>query len=152
MGFFSKLMFWKKDDLALGKDDFGKDLGNMDMGLPKQDLGASNDLGLPSKGIPDVTNFRGIGEPQDQQAMNQSIRQQLGPDHMSQPSPTQPPFTSAQPGQSFQQAPQSSPHELEVISAKLDAIKANLDAINQRITNIERIAYGDQQASKRDRW
>ncbi|MBW3022110.1 hypothetical protein KY328_04250 [Candidatus Woesearchaeota archaeon] len=34
--------------------------------------------------------------------------------------------------------------DLEVISAKLDALKATLEAINQRLTNIERIAAGEE--------
>ena len=42
--------------------------------------------------------------------------------------------------------------DLEIISAKLDSIRANLDAINQRLANIERIAYAEKDRTERIRW
>ena len=37
---------------------------------------------------------------------------------------------------------------MQVISAKLDAIRATLDSINQRVANLERVAYGEQEQQK----
>lgn len=42
--------------------------------------------------------------------------------------------------------------DLEVISSKLDAIRANLDSINQRLANLERVAYGEKDRQERIRW
>ncbi len=154
MSFLGKLMFWKKDDLGLGKDvgGFGSDnlgmpQGSDNLGMPNQgaDLGGSDNLGLPSSGMPDLTTFRGVGDRQSQQQMNQSIKQHLGPDYMNSPNTG---FSSFSPKQSYQEVPHGS-HELEVISAKLDAIKATMDAINQRIANLERVAYGEQEQKRR---
>ena len=143
------------DFLKKKKDPFG-DLGSDNFG--QDNLG----LDAPSRGMPDLTRFRGVGDPMGQQQMNQSINQQLGPDYMSPDSPdsfNQPPsFNQAKPPlfnerfngqpQQFQSSHNESHTELEVINAKLDAIKATMDAINQRLANLERLAYGDQEQNK----
>jgi hypothetical protein len=144
MGFFSKLAFWKKDD-SLG--DFGLPTQNLDMGFNS----ASN---MPmSQGLPDMRNFRGVGDQQAQQDMNMSIHNQMGDDYMNQPTGSyarfsRQDFESPKPAYS---APSNSGNQFEIVSAKLDAIKANLDAINQRLANIERLAYGEQD-KKRYQW
>lgn len=128
MGFFGKLAFWKKrDDLG----DLGKELGlDKDLGL---DIGAG-----PS---PDL----GMG---------------------MEPSPTQQPYqkypsfqqTSFQPQPAFQQPSYSSSDSyiasknLEVISSKLDALRVSLESINQRLANIEAIARGEQEDTRRRRY
>ncbi|MCK5283005.1 MAG: hypothetical protein KAK00_06355 [Nanoarchaeota archaeon] len=139
MGFLNKLAFWKKeDDLGIDKG-FNSDMKGMDFGAPN-DFGSSNDLSLSSsKGMPDVSNFRGVGDVQEQQQMNQTLAQPFS----SSPSPA---FNSPQ---NFQQP--KSTNDLELISAKLDAIKATMDAINQRIANLERAAYPEENQN-RNRW
>ncbi len=42
--------------------------------------------------------------------------------------------------------------DLEVISAKLDSIRAMLESLNQRVANIERLAYGQQSQSTKDHY
>jgi len=127
MGFFSKLAFWKKRDEL---EDIGKDLGiDKDLGL---DIGAgpSPDLGM------------GI-EPQ-----------------MQQPYQKYPSFQQTQQGfqPAFQQQPSLSNEgyiaskNLEVISSKLDALRASLESINQRLANIEAIARGEQEDTRRRRY
>jgi hypothetical protein len=147
MGFLDKIMFWKKEDIL--KDDFGSldmkgsNMPGMDMGMPNQDFGAMN------PGMPDVHNFRGVGDFQSQQAMNRSIYNQMGNDYMDNPStPSNPPFSRGVPEQRYNNGSQ----ELDVISAKLDAIRATMDAINQRLANLERVAYAEQQEVKRRGW
>jgi hypothetical protein len=39
--------------------------------------------------------------------------------------------------------------ELEIISSKLDSIRATLESLNQRISGLERVAYGDQNYGRR---
>ncbi|MBR9699659.1 hypothetical protein GOV09_04340 [Candidatus Woesearchaeota archaeon] len=128
MGFLGKLAFWKKNE-----PDFGSD-----MGMPNTDFSAQNDLGLPK---PDPTAFQGVGDPEGQRSMNQSLSQQMAPDPRSTGYSTfsQPPV---------QQQQQHNGADMEVVLAKLDALKASLDSINQRLQNIERIAYAEQQDSK----
>jgi hypothetical protein len=146
MGVLDKLMFWKKSEPDFGGDDLGLGSGKMDFGAPAGNFG--NDLAMPSsEGLPDVTNFRGVGDMPQQKSMERSIHQQLGPDYMNAQE-TNAPFSSMPPGQSFKEA-QSSSQELDVISAKLDAIRANLDSINQRLANLERIAYQDDNSNSR---
>lgn len=157
MGLLDKLKFWKKDDgLDFGKQDgfggmsnqgFGKDMG---MGNPSQqgfgqDQGFGHDPGMPNdnfsgqdpfnqnRGMPDASNFRGVGDEQSRQQMNQNISQ-----HMRNAEEA-PPFSAQKP--QFQEQGNS---DMQIISAKLDAIKATLDAMNQRISNLERVAYDKQ--------
>ncbi|MBI2664871.1 hypothetical protein HYX10_06050 [Candidatus Woesearchaeota archaeon] len=46
--------------------------------------------------------------------------------------------------QQFSQPSFGPNRDLELVSAKLDAIRASLDSINQRLANLERIAYGEE--------
>lgn len=130
MGFFDKLAFWKKKDEL---EDIGKDLGiDKELGL---DIGAG-----PS---PDL----GMG---------------LEPAAPQQPYQKYPSFQ--QPQQSFQSAPAFqqpsystndnyiASKNLEVISSKLDALRATLESINQRLANIEAIARGEQEDTRRRRY
>ena len=166
MGFLSKLAFWKKDDLSgLGNDNLnmGKDaFSNMDLGTPNNDFASQDNLGMnsqtdnmglpPSRGMPDMTNYRGVGDPQEQNDINHTVREQLGPDPMADDSSG---FSSYSPKPNYQEAHQGSPssnHELQVISAKLDAVRATLDAVNQRLANLERVAYPSQDKTRRDSW
>ncbi|MAG91050.1 hypothetical protein CMO83_00065 [Candidatus Woesearchaeota archaeon] len=133
MGLLGKLAFWKKSD-DLG--DIGKDLGldkDLGMGQPGLDAGQG-----PS---PDL----GMGLDQGPQA---------------QPFQKYPSF---QPQPGFQQAPSFQPpapsndnyinsKNMEVISSKLDALRVSLDSINQRLSNIEAIARGEQEDSRKRRY
>jgi len=129
MAFFSKLAFWKKKD---NLDDLGKDLGlDKELGL---------DLGGPS---PDL----GMGiEPQQQPYQKYPSFQQPG--FQSQPSYPQPSFQQP----SYQSDSYIASKNLEVISSKLDALKATMESINQRLANIEAIARGEQEDTRRRRY
>lgn len=136
MSVLDKLMFWKKkdefSDIGL---DIGKDVGGSGMSLGKADtgFGAQGDLGLGSTPEP---NFG--AQP---------------PRQPSTPSFQQPPQQFAQP--SFQQQSHndySVSKDIEVISSKLDALRAGIESINQRLANIERIAYGEQEQQRRRSW
>ena len=135
MAFFDKLAFWKKrDDLG----DLGKDLGlDKDFGL---DTGPSPDLGM------------GLETPQQQQPFQKypSFQQ-----NSFQPGLQQQP--SFQPQPSFQQPSLQgdsyiNSKNLEVISSKLDALRASLESISQRLANIEAIARGEQEDTRRKRY
>jgi len=144
MGIFSKLAFWKKKDLGLGRD-LGVDLGlgaanqpmGPDLGLPKQP-GTQRGLGLPSRelGMPEDIGFGGMGQP---------ATQPLTPP--GQPSPMQQPF-----GAPIQPSPPTErdykSDKFEVVSAKLDSIRYTLESINQRLANLERVAYGEHEKKK----
>ena len=132
MGFLGKLAFWKKkDDLA----DLGKDLGlDKELGLG-MDTGPSADLGM------------GLEAQQQQQPFQKypSFQQ-----NNFQP--------SFQPQPAFQASQQPSSDSyiasknLEVISSKLDALRATMESINQRLANIEAIARGEQEDTRRRRY
>ena len=128
MGFFSKLAFWKKKDEL---DDLGKDLGlDKDLGL-ELSSGPSPDLGMNVEPAP-----------------------------IQQPYQKYPSFqqSSFQPQPAFQQPSYTSDNNyitsknLEVISSKLDALRASLESINQRLANIESIARGEQEDTRRRRY
>src|SRR3989338_3102113 len=129
MAFCSKLAFWKKkDDL----DSLGKDLGlDKELGL---DLGPSPDLGM------------GI-EPTQQPYQKYPSFQQSG--FQSQP-PYQPQPSFQQP--SYQNDSYIASKNLEVISSKLDALRATMESINQRLANIEAIARGEQEDTRRRKY
>lgn len=42
--------------------------------------------------------------------------------------------------------------ELEIISSKLDSIRAMLESLNQRVSSLERVAYGDQSYGNQRRY
>jgi len=132
MGVLGKLAFWKKkDDFAdLGKDlGFDKDLG-LDIGQgPSPDLG----MNLDSTQQQPYQKYPSFQQPQ--QGFQSSSFQ-------SQPA--------------FQQPLSSEGYiaskNLEVISSKLDALRVSLESINQRLANIEAIARGEQEDTRRKRY
>jgi hypothetical protein len=165
MGFLDKVMFWKKNDdfsdLGLGNDfDFDKEFGKSEQkqGSPTsqpQNQDAMNafgqnpamDLGQQSNPMqqtaPQHDMSQGLG--QDISQASDNMNQQDFPQDASQPSFAQ---HQQQPVQHHQsQAEPNYPHQsnvdLQLVSAKLDAIKAYLDTINQRLSNIEQIARGE---------
>ncbi len=120
MSIFGKLMFWKRsgDDLGLG-DELALPKG----GFPSDDIG----LGSPqSRGLP--SSPQGFQEPRIESFDNARI--------MNQPQP----YLQQQQPQSYGYGYNK---DLELISAKLDSLRATLDNINQRIANLERVAYGE---------
>jgi len=127
MAFLSKLAFWKKKDDI---EDLGKDLG----------LGKELGLDIGTGPSPDL----GMGLEQQQQPWQKypSFQQ---------------PQQSFQPAPSFQQPSYQSDNyiaskNLEVISSKLDALRASLESVNQRLANIEAIARGEQEDTRRKRY
>jgi hypothetical protein len=156
MGILGKLAFWKKSEPDFGKDlasGFGPDtgLGGLDTGMPKhEEFGAERELGLPpARGMPDMSAYRGVGEPAERAGMEQTIGRQFNqqppevPTGFGQMAPAQPQQPMQQPAQS---------HDIEVITAKLDAIKATIDAVNQRLANLERMQHAQQEEAKKNRW
>lgn len=134
MAFFDKLAFWKKkDDLG----DLGKDLGlDKDLGLG-MDTGPSPDLGM------------GLEPPQQQPFQKYPSFQQ---NNLSQPSfQPQPAFQASQ-QPSYQGDSYINSKNLEVISSKLDALRATMESISQRLANIEAIARGEQEDTRRRRY
>jgi len=134
MSFFSKLAFWKKKDEL---EDLGKDLGiDKDLGL---------DIGGPS---PDL----GMGVDTNQVQQPYQRYPSFQPQQGFQPAP------SFQPQPAYQQPSYSSndnfiaSKNLEVISSKLDALRASIESINQRLANIEAIARGEQEDTRRKRY
>ena len=132
MSVFSKLAFWKKkDDLeGLGKDlGIDKDLG-LDMGA-----GPSPDLGM------------GLETSQQQPYQKYpSFQQQQGfqPSSLQSQPVFQPSYSS---NDNF-----IASKNLEVISSKLDALRASIESINQRLANIEAIARGEQEDTRKRRY
>jgi hypothetical protein len=127
-----KLKFWKKkedfSDLGLDKDI---SMGG-DFGMPKP---PEDNLGLP----PSTTNFN-----QPQSTPNYQPSTPIG--FNQQPTYQPPQHSYQQPtlmGQSQTQVQNDSVmgKNIEIVSYKLDALKAALDSINQRLANIERVAY-----------
>ena len=146
MGIFDKLAFWKKKD----NFDLGKNFG-ADLGLGNMDNSFGADLGLPPQqgmGRPTgLSQNRNMGMPDDMGfGMGSYSSQPPG-----QPLPMQTPFSSApmQPAQPTER--DYAKDKFEVVSAKLDSIRYTLDSINQRLANLERMAYGEPEQPKR-RW
>ena len=139
MAFFDKLAFWKKkDDL----DDLGKDLGlDKDMGMDFTSSGPSPDLGM---GIDAGTHSQ-------QQPLQKypSFQQQPQQSFQAQPAFQQPSFQQPAYGGNDNYIASKN---LEVISSKLDALRASLESINQRLANIEAIARGEQEDTRRKRY
>ncbi len=129
MAFFSKLAFWKKkDDL----DELSKDIGlGKDLGL---DLGPSPDLGM---------GIEPVQQPYQKYPSFQQSGFQQQPSYQPQPSFQQP---------SYQNDSYIASKNLEVISSKLDALRATMESINQRLANIEAIARGEQEDTRKRRY
>jgi len=103
-------------------DDLG--LGS-DLHLP-DDPGPSNSLAADTMGMPPAPQI-------------------------PRPEPRIESFEGARPApyQAPQQPYYGANKDLELVSAKLDALKATLDTMNQRLANLERVAYGDDQSNRR---
>ncbi len=133
MAFFDKLKFWKKRTTPSE--------AGFDLGLPPPE----SPFAQPQPAFPGM-------EPQEfGQQQAQAFAAQYPP---YVPVSEQPAFpSSAKVSFPQQQAPLPYPSpvekDIEVISAKLDSIRATLESINQRLQNIERIAYSEQ---KRREW
>lgn len=109
----------------LGKLKFWKrdELGlGEELAMPKGNLPA-DELGLESPGLPKTPQM-----PQ-----------------MQAPEAVQEPRLMQQPQQPQYYGPN---RDLELVAAKLDALKATLDNINQRLANLERVAYGEEEHKK----
>ena len=134
MGIFDKLAFWKKkEDFGDFDKDFGADLGLGGMGDQTMGPGMGRDLGMPED-----TGFGSMGREYPQRSMQPP----------GQPVPMQQPFGAPiQPAQPSEY--DYSRDKFEVVSAKLDSIRYTLESINQRLTNLERVAYGEQEKQKR---
>ncbi|MBN2566845.1 hypothetical protein JXB02_02040 [Candidatus Woesearchaeota archaeon] len=133
MGIFDRLMFWKKDD----------GLGDM----PGLDTPVGHDLGLPDAGADPMGQQQNLGMP----TQDDSFGADAGPSRpgsFSSSSYSQPSYGHSQAGSSSHEIIVGK--EIEIISSKLDAIRVSIESINQRLSNIERIASGEQ--SKRDRY
>jgi hypothetical protein len=166
MGILDKIPFLKKkDDFDLGSD-FGSDLGlppssqNSNFGppgLPPQHnahnpppLGMGNDIGLPSRdlgGMPDDTGFGNMGQSPIPSSVPPGPQAPPGPP--GQLSPMQQPFGSPVQTQAPKHPePSYGNTQLEVVSAKLDSIRYTLESINQRLSSIERVAYGEHEKKR----
>ncbi|OIO63675.1 hypothetical protein COT48_01380 [Candidatus Woesearchaeota archaeon CG08_land_8_20_14_0_20_47_9] len=141
MGILDKLMFWKKgDDLGLDTE-----LGLDEKGMPRDNLSSFSDAARkqPSQPAPNQGHYPEASEAFNTQPAEGFERMQM----------------QGFPPEGFQHAPSTPPNrgyeqyvlskELEVISSKLDAIRATLENINQRIANLERIAYGEDDHRRR---
>lgn len=121
---FGKLMFWKKDS----------DEGLENLGLPKEEGVPTEELGLGSPGLPE----QGAGLPSQEPPIGTFQDARIMPQQPQQP-------------MMQQQAAYAQNKDLELISAKLDSLRAIMENMNQRISNIERIAYGEEE-SRRKEW
>jgi len=120
---FDKLRFWKKKP------------------APLPDIGGGDDLGLPPlPGEEGATGYGAYGAP---------IEPAGYPPPAWMPTPVTPMQHAAYQPVSPQEVTNK---DLEIISAKLDSIRANLDAINQRLANLERVAYAEKDKYERIRW
>lgn len=148
MSIFGKLAFWKKKDEF---DEISKDLGlGSDFG---RDLGLGDDMGAGSAmpGYGQEPSFDAdfgaqqiAGTPQQLQPM----RQQTYQAYQQQPMQAYTPVVSAPPPTMQEQALVK---DIEIVSSKLDTLKATLENINHRLMEIERIAKGEQESSKRSK-
>lgn len=141
MGILDKVMFWKK------KDEFA------DMGLgDKDNLAFGNDFGaMPGTGLgqmPGGSDFgsQGFGQQPMGQAQNYPSSQPQMPSY-----PSQQQFQPQQPSYMNPQQDLESKN-LEIISSKLDALRASIENLSQRMANLEAIARGDEESSRRRRY
>ena len=150
MGFFDKVMFWKKKDTL----DFGGGLGSTDLGNSSlgggMGTGGMGDFGAESgfgqqQGFPQQSGY-GTGFAPKNDLGNQQYQFQT-------PFPQQQNFgmnnNSNNMGIGQQQANINS-KDLEIVSSKLDALRAVLDGINQRLANLERMSSGEYETKRRN--
>src|SRR3989338_5731969 len=131
MAFLDKLKFWKK------REPFEK---GIDLGLPPPDAPFAQQPTPLSHPTPEISPFPEMGSEQSQMYAQyppyvpvSEQRQQFMQYPQQQP----------QQAQQLKQVqyPSAVEKDIEVVSAKLDSIRATLESINQRLLNIERIAY-----------
>jgi len=122
MGLFGKL-FGKKDD-ELGLKELDKSL-NVPTGLNAGQTEGNLGLGQQQYGMPGSSSAYPNPSPFDSSAISA------------------PQFQSVQDQNVF-----AISKELEVISIKLDAIKVAIESLSQRLANIERATYGNQEQSQ----
>ena len=150
-----KIKFWKKSSDA-GIDN---DLGGLDkdLSLPGgPEMGAGAPQGPPGS-FGQAPNLPGQVPGGDLDGSGLP-RSKVGP---PPPPPPEPMIDTFSDGQILPQRPQpsyplpqqgaspgSSSKDLEIISAKLDSLRISLDNINQRLANLERIAYGEQEVNR----
>ncbi len=112
----------------LGKLKFwkrGDDLAlGSELAMPRADFPA-DDIGLQSPGLPKMPQMPLSGQRMES---------------FSEPRPYAPQQ------QYYGYGPN---RDLELVSAKLDALRATLENINQRLANIERVAYGEEENRRR---
>jgi hypothetical protein len=137
MGILDKVMFWKKND----------DLGDMDLGGKDNLAFGDNFGGQPgaTPGMPDAGMNPGMDQGMGQQPPGMAPQQQPPP-----PSFSQYPQQFSQP--SYAPQPDIESKNLEIISSKLDAIRASIDSLNQRLANLEAIARGEEEDSRKRRY
>src|SRR3989338_9034912 len=136
MGILGKVMFWKK------KDEFA------DAGLgEKGNLAFGDDFG--QGGFPGQNTEPGTGLGSDVGGRGFCSYSQQYP--QPQGFPQQPSFSQPYP-QSFNPQQEMESKNLEIISSKLDALRASIESLNQRLANLEAIARGDEESSRRRRY
>jgi len=154
MGILDKVMFWKKKDefadIGLGDKEnlaFGDKFGAG--GQPGAPGGIPPGLGdVPGGSPPGLGSTPGLGS----DPMSQGLGQQPAPS-IPQPSPPPPQFSQPPPPPSYDNPQQEiESKNLEIISSKLDAIRASLESLNQRLANLEAIARGDEEQSRKRRY
>ena len=130
-----------------GSDFISNMKGNQDPFAQKTGGPQDNPFGPPmgsageqaqDKFNPDTANHFAPEEPEQQQ-----YNQYVPPGHSPSISPGN--IQSQQSSHSYEMLTRS----IDLLNTKLDAIRFNLDSINQRLANIERIAYED---NKKQQW
>jgi|TARA_B100002003_G_C13626903_1_gene321032 hypothetical protein len=137
MGFLGKLAFWKK------KDDFA------DLGLGDKPNSPGMDLGLGPETAPGANIDQGFGM---QPSPGMPAQQQMQPPSSFNAPSFNAPNMGAPSPQPMQGQDYAMSKNIEVVSSKLDALRASLDSINQRLTNLESIARGEEDDRHRRRW
>ncbi len=135
----------KKDDLG----SLGNDL-NAQNGLSALDQGMNTGLNEPTG------NDMNMGLNSGQNA-EPNVQGQFGSQSFSNPNShafNEYNSNTMNSGENYTQSLFTISKEIEVISSKLDAIKATLDSLNQRVSNIERVTYGNTQNNRSNnyRW
>ncbi len=98
-----------------------------ELAMPKSAF-PQDELGLQSPGLPQMQQMP-ISEPR-----MDNFRE--APRAYPQPYPQQPQYYGAN-------------RDLDLVVAKLDALRATLENINQRLANLERVAYGEEETRRK---
>ncbi|NOZ81091.1 MAG: hypothetical protein GXP63_05450 [DPANN group archaeon] len=159
MSLLEKAMFWKKDDFSDLKldDNLGADLGlGPEPGSSLTPSFADPQTAAAQPVQPPAQDVSGFGQQHMQQQMSSAPPQASAHPGMMPSSPSfQPSPSYAEPSPS-QEVTFSTSHEaylinknIELISSKLDALRASLDSLGQRMANIERLAYSEDEKRNR---